>query len=209
MRASLFALLLVAFSSAFGWSGIGAFLGQRNSDWTFAAGRQHADIDVYGLQIEDRTQSPLRVGASAGQFDLRLQPSENALAERYSGKFLSLFLRLPQPLGDQWKLHSLLRYQYHLGDKALRESEQISWSEVSLQLGLSLQLGRLSLQPYGFLRSIDGDISTPSQTRLFEHELSSGYGLKLDYYVEPTAYIRFLGSSGAVEAVSISFVRQY
>ena len=96
-----------------------------------------------------------------------------------------------------------------MGDKALRESEQISWSEVSLQLGLSLQLGRLSLQPYGFLRSIDGDISTPSQTRLFAHELSSGYGLKLDYYVEPTAYIRFLGSSGAVEAVSISFVRQY
>jgi hypothetical protein len=208
VRFSLLLLLCLQLNTASAWSGIGAFLGQADGDWRFSAGSQNADIDFYGLQIEDRTQSPLRVGAGAGQFDLRLL-STPAAAERFSGKFLTLFLRLPQSLGDQVKLHSQLSYQYNLGEKSLQGSEQISWSEVMLQLGVSLQLGRLSVQPYGILRSIDGDITTPSQTRLFQHEQSSGYGVKLDYYVEPTAYIRFLGSAGANESLSISFVREY
>ena len=209
MRFNLLLILALQSSAALAWSGIGAFLGQGNGDWLFSSGNQTADIDFYGLQIEDRTQSPLRVGAAAGQFDLRLLSTPTAVAERYSGKFLAFFLRLPQTLSDQIKLHSQLRYQYNLGERSLQGSEQISWSAVTLQMGISLQLGRLSVQPFGVLQRIDGDITTPSQTRLFQHGQSSGYGLKLDYYVEPTAYIRFLGSAGANESLSISFVREY
>ncbi len=210
MRFSLLLLVGVLHSSvAIGWTGIGAFIGQQQSDWQFSASRQTADIGFYGLGIEDRTQSPLRVGASAGQFDLRLLPSLSAPAERYNGKFLSFYLRLPVALGDGVMLHSKLSYRYNLGNKSLQQSQQISWSAIDLELGLSLRLGNVLLRPFGYFRRIDGDITDPALTRLFEQAQSAGYGAMLDYYTERSAYIRLRGSAGSRQAVSISFVREY
>ena len=209
MRNSLFALLLMLPGVSFGWSGISAFLGQGDSDWLFSDTTQSADVGFYGLQIEDRTQSDLRIGASAGQFELRLLPAPNALAERYSGKFLSLYLRLPSALNESLTLQTLVRYQYHLGDQSLQPTQQISWNEITLELAVSLQVGRLALRPYVYLQRIDGDITSSTQTRLFKLADNAGSGLMLDYYVEAGAYVRLRASGGSRRSAGISFVREY
>ncbi len=208
-RFNLFVLLCLITLPASAWSGISAFLENAESNWSFTPDEQGSDIVFYGLQIEDRTDSPLRVGVSAGQFELRLLPSQLQVAQRYSGKFISFYLRLPQPLNEQISLHTRLHYQYHQGERSLQASEQISWGETGLQLGLALELGRFSLQPFAYWRSVDGDITTPVQTRLFQQSDSSGYGLKLDYSVEPSAFIRLTATAGARQMTAIHFVRQY
>ncbi len=65
-------LLLPLQVLATGWTGIAAFVGKSDSDWLQASSVKLANIDFYGLRIEEKTEIDLRVGARAGQFDLRL-----------------------------------------------------------------------------------------------------------------------------------------
>jgi len=209
VRTSLFFLLLLPFPVMAGWTGLGAFIGQGDSDWLFSQGVQNADIGYYGLRIEENTEAEIRVGVSAGQFDLRLQDRDAAIAEKYNGQFLSFYLRWPVMLTRSLKFHTLLSYRYNLGTKVKSEITEINWSEISLDMGVSLQLGRLSLRPYLNVRRIDGDITSDTSTLLFELDTATSYGLKLDYHVERTAYIRLQGSSGSHNLMMVSFVREY
>lgn len=209
MRCSLFLLLVLPFQSAMAWSGIAAFLGQSQGDWLFSGGVKTAQQDFYGLSIEDRTRSKIRIGARAGQFDLRLSPQTSAAAEKFNGKFIAFYLRWPLSLSSTLSFEPRLGYQYNQGEKALLSQQQISWNQVRLQLALHAQLGALSLRPFVAWRRIDGDITTAQTSRLFVQHQSSSYGLALDFFVEPSAYIRFQGSVGARQGASLSFVRAY
>jgi len=202
---------------AAGWTGIAVFVGQTENDWLLSDINRQANIDFYGLRIEERTNIDLRVGITAGQFELRLLDAlDVTLAEKYTGQFLSLYLRWPSQLSEFIRLHSQVKYQFHLGDKSPVTDNtdnvditEISWTEASLDLGVSIQIGPVLLRPFINFRSIDGDITSTTQSRIFkQHEVVS-QGVIMDFYVEPTAFVRLKAVNGGQQTVLISFAREY
>ena len=216
MRTSGLLLLLLLSSPGWAaWTGMAAFVGQRDSDWRLSGAERQMSSHYYGLHIEEKSQTELRVGASGGQFSVRLlNPLEPSAAERFDGRFISLYLRLPQRLSSTLGLQALLSYRYNRGERFAEPVtdgliSQLSWNELDLELSLSLQLGLLSLRPYISLSAIDGDVASSAALRIIERDESLSRGLKLDYSVERSAYVRFQASSGATQVMQISFVREY
>lgn len=195
------------------WTGIAAFIGEGEALWRVAGNLQQADINRYGLRIEEKSATALRVGASAGQTSLRLRDLSNlSLAQKYNGQFLTFYLRWPQPLSDHLSLHSQLDYQLNVGSTATEtdvEQTDIDWSETSFTLGLSLRLGVLSIHPYLRWYNINGDITLSDGSRVFEEVNQQSEGIMLDYAVERYAYVRLQSQSGQERLVQLSFVREY
>ena len=148
-RLLLLVVLLFQFTpSHAAWTGIGAFIVQADTDWLLDSDQREADIDYFGLRIEEKTEVDLRIGASAGQFDVRLVDRDGSAAiSKYSGKFISFYLRWPHQLTESVRLHSLLNYQFHLGDQSEGDADEIDWNEITFNFGISLRLGRLSIRP--------------------------------------------------------------
>jgi len=192
------------------WTGIGVFVGQGESDWRYGGQLRQARLNQYGLYIEEKTQVNLRVGASAGQFSLRLfDLGDPTLAHKYYGQFLSFYLRMPVKLNKVVSLHTRLNYQYNLGDKKLEtEKAEISWNEVSLDVGVSFRFGPLAVRPFMNFRTLDGDTSSASVARLFELDKHRSSGLALDYLLDPTAYIRVSTTFESNRSLQINFVRE-
>ena len=212
-RLYLMILLLVPGMACAAWTGIAAFVGEGESDWRFDSGTQQATLRHYGLHIEEKSDVDLRIGASAGQFSLRLRdPLDLSPSEKFDGQFLSIYLRWPITLTDNLKLHSLFNYQFNtansFSDTDL-EDDEIDWSEASLRLGLGLGIGRLSIEPFMLLRSIDGDITSSGLTRRFELADDQNYGLILDYRVEPNAYIRLASGLHQRDSFYLGLVTEY
>jgi len=204
-------LLLLPLPVMAAWTGIAAFIGQSESDWLQGNSLFQANINFYGLRIEEKTQVDLRVGIGAGQFDLRLPELPNVTAAvKFQGQFVSLYLRWPVKLSEHISLHTALEYNYNNGEKSLdSENTEINWSEVALTTGLSFHAGLLSLRPLVGFRVIEGDITSLSETRIFKLDESMSYGLILDYFVERTAFIRLKASAGSERSMMISFAREY
>lgn len=213
MSTKLFVLLMLLPLQvlANGWTGIAAFVGQQDSDWIQASTLKLANIDFYGLRIEEKTEAELRVGARAGGFDLRLVDANSETnAEKYTGQFITLYLRWPVTLTDNLRFHSTVRYQINLGTKtADLDGTEINWNTVSLDLGLGLQLGNLSIRPFVRLQTIDGDITSTEQTRIFKHSDTNNQGLTLDYFVEQYAYVRLQAITGNDTSMMLSFAREF
>lgn len=193
------------------WTGIGAFVGEGDTDWSFNGTVLQASSRNYGFRIEEKTQVDLRVGASAGQLSLTLKDPDNILpTEKFEGQFLSFYLRMPVRLTDHLKLHTDLNYQFNLGEQSgdMDESE-IDWTETTVNIGLSLQLGRFSIRPFINFRSVDGDIVSETDTRVYKIEDNQSSGLILDMYVERTAFVRLKMTSSSNSSMFLSFVREY
>lgn len=216
MRNNLLLLLLFFPLNVYaGWSGIAGYLGTSDSDWLQLGQVREADFTYFGLRIEEKTKADIRVGASVAQFDLRLLETDSLLnIEKFSGERLSLYLRWPVNLMQHLKWHSELQFQYHQGTRnninsSSIQDETINWSEWVLDLGVSIQIGRLSLRPFVNLRHIDGDISNESGTSLFQLVHAKSSGFIADYYVEPTAFIRLRVTGLENRSVQVSLVREY
>ena len=194
------------------WTGISAFAGQQQSDWELGPQLREADIFSYGLSIEEKTRPGLRIGAGAGQFDLRLK-DRNTLSpiEDFDGQFFLFYLRWPFQLGESLTLHTRFDYQYHSGNNEdLNQPRQdINWTDIGFHAGLALRIDTISLQPFLRYRLIDGDITSDTASRLLQHHQDQSYGLMLDIHVESTAYVRLQASLSAVDSLSIHFVRAY
>ena len=211
MPISLFILLLCfPLSVSAGWTGIAGFLGSGESDWALTDGNWQSEFTHYGLSIEDKTDVDIRVGASAAQFDLRLIEIGNRQnIQKYSGNQYSLYLRWPVELTRTVKWHSDLHFVYHSGDNlGQANDETIKWNEWVLNLGISVQLGRLSLRPFINLRDLDGDI-TGTGIRLLELVYARSSGLIADYMIEPSAFIRFRYTGAENPSMQVSLVREY
>lgn len=212
-RLYLMILLLVPGMAAAAWTGIAAFVGEGESDWRFDGDFQKATHRYYGLRIEEKSDVDLRIGASAGQFSLRLRdPLDLSSSEKFDGQFLSIYLRWPINLTDNLKLHSLFNYQFNsansFSDTGL-EDDEIDWTELSLRFGLGLDIGRLSIQPFMLLRSIDGDVTSSGLTQSFELADDQNYGLILDYRLEPNAYIRLASGLQDRNSFYLGLVSEY
>jgi len=193
------------------WTGIGAYVGQGESGWDFTSGSRQADESRYGLHIEERTQSGLSIGASAGQFSLRLvDPLQLVETEKYGGQFLQFYLRWPVKLSESLTLHSRLDYQFNLGNRSGdTQDDEIDWNQAGITLGLALRLGLVSLRPFVNWSSIDGDMTEEGFTRVFENQDKSTAGIVVDIYVEPTAYVRLKGSAAQTPSFWLGFIREY
>ena len=214
MRFKLFLLCLLmlpGLSQAY-WTGIGAYLGQSDTDWLFNANAFEADTRRYGLHIEERTEPGLRVGAGLGQFSVRLRDLQGVEAtEKFNGEFLEFYLSWPFEINQNLTLHSRLDYQFNLGSPSGSEdeNEDIDWNEAGLTLGIAIRLGIISLRPFINWREIDGDTTTNNSTRTFSEEESQISGLILDIYVEPTGYVRLKSTLGKSSSIWLGFIREY
>lgn len=210
-RYLLLPLFLLPLSVEAYWTGIGAFSGQDDSDWKLDTVTRVADRSRYGLHVEERARSGFIIGASAGQFSLRLKdPLQVADSQKYNGQFLQFYLRWPLALSDSLTLHSRLDYQFNLGELLSGEQgDEINWNEMGLTLGVALRLGLVSLQPFINWSSLDGDITLQSRSEGFENDEKVSYGMMVDIYVEPTAYVRLKGTAVNTSSVWLGFIREY
>ncbi|MDJ0834581.1 MAG: hypothetical protein QNJ69_13740 [Gammaproteobacteria bacterium] len=212
-RLYLLLLLLVPTAAPAYWTGIAAFFGEGESDWQFSSNVQQATHRYYGLRIEENSDVDVRIGASGGFFSLRLRdPLNPASSEKFDGEFLSFYLRWPVSLTQRVTLHSQLNYQFNQGNSFNDmgdEEDQIDWSELSLRLGLGLQLGRLTIQPYILQRSLDGDVTINDLTSRFDLVEQSRQGLIIDYQVESNAYIRLATGMQDRQSVYFGLVTEY
>jgi hypothetical protein len=192
------------------WTGIAAFVIDGESNWLLGNDVLENDFTKYGLRIEEKTEVNLRIGASAGVFDLKfLDKTAVRPFEKYEGQFVSFYLRWPEQLSDTIRVHSLFNYEYHIGNQADNLDIEINWTEISFELGISAQLGRFSIRPFVDYRYVDGDITGPTTARLLELEKQYSSGLIADYYIEPTAFVRMRLSSGAYRTFMISLAREF
>ena len=211
MRISALLLcFLLATPAQAAWTGIGAFVIDGESDWKLGNETLENDFSQYGLRVEEKTEVNLRIGGSAGVFDLKFLGTTGVPPyEKYEGQFVSFYLRWPEQLSDRIRLHSLFNYAYYLGHQPEDQDTEISWTEISLELGISAQLGRFSLRPFVEYRYLDGDITGPTSARLLELDKQSSSGLIVDYYIEPTAFLRMRLSSGAYRSFTLSLAREF
>ncbi len=212
-RLYLVLLLLVTGPVQAAWTGVAAFVAEGESDWQFNSGVQPVTHRYFGLRIEESSDVALRIGASAGFFSLRLRdPLDLSTNEKFDGEFLSLYLRWPVRLSEKLSLHGLFNYQFNNGntfDENDEEDDQIDWSELSLRLGLGLQLGRLNIQPFFLRRSLDGDISSDSTTSRFELVEQNRQGLIFDYQIEANSYVRLATGLQDRDSIYFGLVTEY
>jgi len=194
------------------WTGIGAYIGQGDTDWVVNGDEFEADSRRYGLHIEERTQPGLSIGAAAGQFTVRLQdPQQMVATEKYNGSFLEFYLTWPVRISERVTLHSRLDYQFNLGSPSgsNEEADEIDWNKAGITLGIAVRLGIFSLRPFVNWRTIDGDITSNNLTRTFKDKESQTTGMIVDIYVEPTAYVRLKGSIDESPSIWLGFIREY
>ncbi len=203
-------ILLVSPQPGFSaWTGIAAFVGEGESDWLLNDDIRRADRLFYGFRIEEKSKIGLRVGASAGHFDLKLKDPDYIIQpEKFGGQFLSLYLRWPHQLTQSLSLHTSVDYKFNLGSQSATEDE-IDWTELTVNLGLGIKIGVLSLRPFVSYRRINGDIVSDTSARFIKLEDNQRAGLIFDIHVEPTAYVRLLVGDSNHQAMMLSFVREY
>lgn len=212
MRFSLLLLLFFSSLAAADWSGISFEIGNYDSDWEFERDTREAQISEINFQIEERTESGLTVGASIGYVDLRAVADSNSAAEtlKFDGEFVRVYLRQPLRITDHLSLQGALSIRYTSGRESgdVDDRAEVDWTESAFELGLSIRFGNYRIMPYSAYRDVDGDISDDG-TDVFELEEALVQGLRFDYFVEDSAFIRFEFVSGGAQGGYINFVRRY
>lgn len=211
-RFSLLPLLFFSTLAVADWTGIALEIGNYDSDWEFERDTREAQISEISFQIEEKTGSGLAVGASIGYVNMRAVAASNSPAEtmKFDGEFISVYLRQPVRISEHVFLNAALSFRYTSGSESGDQDEpaEMDWTESAFELGLGMRFGNLRLMPYAAYRDIDGDISD-NGTDVFEVEESLVQGLRFDYFVEDSAFIRLEFVSGGAQGGYINFVRRY
>ncbi|MDH3388610.1 MAG: hypothetical protein OEN02_11955, partial [Gammaproteobacteria bacterium] len=150
------------------WTGVSMEIGNYDADWVFAGDRREAQITTINFQIEEKTTSELRVGATIGYLDLRLVADTAADTKKFSGQYIGVYLRQPAHITDSLSLHGQLSFRYNSGNENGTDIRtDIDWAESSLLLGLSLRISNLRIMPFALYQDIDGDINDDDATLIF------------------------------------------
>jgi len=193
-------------------TGVSFEIGNYDSDWKFGRETREAQISEIDIQFEDKTESNLTVGARIGYLDMRVVADSDSVAEnrKFDGEFIGLYLRQPWRINDTLSLHGAFSFRYTTGRESgdADERAEIDWTESVFELGFSLRFANLRIQPYAAYHDIDGDISDDI-TDVFEMDEALVHGLRFDYFVEDTGFIRFELFSNGQQGGYLSFVRRY
>ncbi len=191
------------------WTGVAMQISNYDSNWKFAGDTREAQISTIDFQIEEKASTGLRVGANIGYMDLRLVADSAAATRKFDGEYISVYLRQPFRISDGISLHSGLSLRYSSGSESGEESDNgIDWIETVFELGLGLRLSMLRIMPFAAYHDIDGDISDDAGTSVFELDEQLSRGIRFDYFVEDSAFVRLEVVSGAQAGGYLVFARR-
>ncbi len=193
------------------WTGISVNIEDYSTTWQFQTLQRTIDINQWNFNLEEKTTSALRVGLSIGQSRIRISDNISpANTQKFHANLLGIYLRLPLSLGDNFSVQGRLSYRINSGrDSKDIDPGQIEWYETEVELGLSGQWQSVRFTPFVAYRNVDGDITDSSGIELFDPVDEISTGIRFDYYIDPTAYIRFQLFSGANAGGYLVFAREY
>jgi hypothetical protein len=181
-----------------------------DSDWKFGDVTRAAKINSLSLQIEERVESGLTMGANLAYLSMRIGGDETTSSTKFDGENLQIYLRQDFPLGESSSLEGLLSYGYNTGRENVEgERADIQWNQVSAEIGLSFRFDSLRVTPFTSYTDVDGDISGVSGIGAFELDDPYSHGVRFDIFVESTAFIAIRLQTGSQTGGYISFVRRY
>jgi len=168
-------------------------------------------LDNLSLKIEEKTATNLRVGISIGQISIRTAnqfPPDNA--QKFEGNYLGIYLRLPIQPGEHFSLNGKFSYRYNYASEAISSlANQIEWHDSRFQIGLGAKFQAFRVTPFMVYHRMSGDITNATGTELFDSIDRVSRGISFDYFIEPTAYIRFQLSRGGEDGGYLTFTREY
>lgn len=211
-RRGLVALILTAcpaVAPAF-WTGVEVSLGNTEADWEFDAETRAAETSLISFQAEEKTAAGLRVGVSLGYESIRLVADSPAPTLKFDARFVGIYLNRLLSLGEHFEFYAQLDLSYHSGRDSLGDERiEIDWSEIAVEVGASLRAAHYRFTPYLRYSDIDGDVGNVDGIDVFELDEPVSRGLHIDYFVEPTAYIRLSLQGGGDAGGYLHFVRRY
>ncbi len=191
------------------WTGVQLELFDGDSDWRFDDETRNAQIGSLSFRIEENTDTGLRVGAHIGHLSVRVAADTASETRRYDAQNVGIYLRQPFQLSETILLQAGVEFRYNSGSEGSGdERTEIDWSEVDAELALGLRFGALRIKPYLNWTDIDGDNAGDSGTFVFERDDKISRGLRLDYYTEPTGFVRLEIQRGGSEGAMLAFVRR-
>lgn len=196
-------------------TGITLELANVDSDWKFDNGVREAQINSIAFQIEEKTATGLSVGGGIGYLDMRVVGDSSTDTRKFDGEYLQVYLRQEIRISESISLHGLFNYSYNSGrDNSGRDNDEtdrvdIDWNEASLQIDASVRFANFGITPFAAYYDIDGDITDNDGTEVFEMDDPVSHGIRFDYYLEPTAFIRIVFQSGGKAGGYLTFARRY
>ena len=193
------------------WTGISVDINEISTELQFETGQRAMRLDNLSLKIEEKTAANLRVGLSIGQISTRTAnqlPPDNA--QKFEGNYLGLYLRLPIQAGEHFSINGKFSYRYNYATEAVSSlPSELEWHDRRFQIGLGAKFQALRVTPFIVYHRMSGDITNATGTELFDSINSVSRGISIDYFIEPTAYIRFQLSRGGEEGGYLRFARVY
>ena len=204
-------LVLYAGLAQADWTGVTLELANVDSDWKFDSGVREAQINSISFQVEEKTTTGLSVGVGIGYLDMRVVGDSSTETRKFDAEFLQFYLRQEFRISESVSLQGLFSYSYNNGDDYSDDEERvdIDWNEASLQLDASLRFANYGITPFAAYYDIDGDISDDNGTEVFETDDPLSYGIRFDYFTEPSAFIRIVIQSGGQSGGYLTFARRY
>ncbi len=192
------------------WTGVAFEIADTRSDWDLDNGTREAKITSLLLQIEERTATGFTVGGGIGYMTMRVDGNDRVDTKKFDGEFLQVYFRQEFALGESLTLDAMLDYNLYRGDENDSDDrDDIDWNQLGIELGASIQPGNVRYTPFVSYTNIDGDISGSDPTESFSLEDEYGYGLRLDFFTESTAFIRLKLMGGSHTGGFLTFVRRY
>ncbi|MGB5327904.1 MAG: autotransporter outer membrane beta-barrel domain-containing protein [Gammaproteobacteria bacterium] len=205
----LILLLLYAGLVEAEWAGALIEIANYDADWKFDNDVREARITSISFQLEEKFETGLRAGGGFGYFDMRLDGNDGD-AEDFDGQYLQLYLRQPWSINETVSLYGLFDYRYNSGDsRGGGERADIDWNEVSLHIGARLRFSDYRITPFVAYFHIDGDTSGDGGSGDFENDDSATQGIKFDFIIEDTGFIRLEARTGYQSGGFLSFGRRY
>lgn len=194
------------------WTGVSVEIANLESDWKFDSAVREAQIDSIDLRIEEKTLTGLSVGFGIGYFSMRLLGDGVTDSSKFDGEYLSIYLRQHIPVSKAFSLFGAMSYRYNTGNENkddIDERADIDWSETNFQVGASARIANFRISPFVAYYDIDGDVSDDNGTGAFEMDDPASHGIRFDYYLEDTAFIRLVFQSGGQSGGYLTFARRY
>ena len=212
--ATLVAIVLQIFSStavAAPWAGVSLNIEDFSTDWQFPTLERTADIGHWNINMEEEATTDLSIGVNIGQMSVRIYDKFTAAnAQKFNLASLGLYLRWPLILNDHFSIQGRLSYSYFSGEQTIvTDPDELEWDEFEFLLGFAIRWQSIRITPFATYLKLDGDISGSSGTQLFETLEEVSPGIRFDYFIDPTAYVRLQIMDGSKEGVYLVFAREY
>lgn len=192
------------------FTGVAFELADTRSDWAFSDSIRESKITSLTLQIEERTESGFSVGAGIGFMTIRVDGNEQVETTKFDGEYLEIYLRQDFSISESFSLEALLNYGFYAGDEnTSSDRDDINWNQLGFEFGASFQHANIRITPFASYTDVDGDISGDDPTETFSLEDEIGYGLRLDFFTESTAFVRLQLQTGSHNGGYLTFVRRY